>query len=216
MLIDLHTHESTYSGDSFQNLDEITKKAGQLGLDAVCITDHDTQALAGDIGWSSRLNGVRVFVGCEVFTFQGDILVFGVPNLPVERISIKTLHEIVSVQGGVMIAAHPYRHNNRGLKDGLFHYRKYLHAVEAFNGSTFPEDNDRAVQAAKKLNLPMTGAGDSHHTEAIGRFATFFTDRIKEVKDLVRAIHEGNCAPAIPTSSGYETLIPNHKTKVVV
>ena len=182
MLIDLHSHEKTYSPDSFQSLDEMTRTAAERGLDGICITDHDTQELAGHIGWQTRMNGVRVFVGCEVFTLEGDILVFGAPVLPKERVDIVTLSEIVRAQNGVMIAAHPYRHNLRGLAENLFRYGHLLDGIEAYNGSTFPDDNERARKAAQQLGITMTGAGDSHHIGAIGRFATHFTGIIETVK----------------------------------
>lgn len=215
MLIDLHAHEETYSPDSFQSLDALTKTAYSKGLDGICITDHDTQKLAGDIGWTTLVNGVRVFVGCEVYTFEGDILVFGAPNLPTERVSFKTLHEIVSAQNGVMIAAHPYRHNNRGLKDQLYPLAKYLDAIEAYNGSTFPEDNQKAVHTANALGLPMTGAGDSHNTGAVGRFATYFPDTIESIDELVDAIRDGRCTPAIPADHGYDYNLPERKQEVI-
>lgn len=203
MLIDLHSHEKTYSSDSFQSLHEMTIAAREKGLDGICITDHDSQNLAGHIGWSALVNDVQVFVGCEVFTWEGDILVFGAPKLPAERVSVKALYEIVSAQQGVMIAAHPFRHNNRGLKDLMYPLARYLDAIEAFNGSTFPEDNERAVDVATALNLPMIGSGDSHHPGAIGRFATRFHQPIHTIHDLVRAIRNGHCTPAIPVSDGY-------------
>lgn len=45
MLIDMHMHEMTYSRDSFLKLDEIVRIARERGLDAICITDHDSMGL---------------------------------------------------------------------------------------------------------------------------------------------------------------------------
>ena len=45
MLVDMHLHEKTFSTDSFLSLDEIVSIAKAKGLDAVCITDHDSMGL---------------------------------------------------------------------------------------------------------------------------------------------------------------------------
>ena len=45
MLIDLHIHEKQFSKDSFLALEEIVKIAKEKGLDAICITDHDSMGL---------------------------------------------------------------------------------------------------------------------------------------------------------------------------
>ena len=45
MLVDMHLHECTYSSDSKISLEEIVTTARGRGLDAVCITDHDSMGL---------------------------------------------------------------------------------------------------------------------------------------------------------------------------
>ena len=45
MLVDMHLHECTYSTDSFLRLEEIVSIARERGLDAICITDHDSMGL---------------------------------------------------------------------------------------------------------------------------------------------------------------------------
>lgn len=195
MIIDLHSHEMRYSPDSFQTLDEMTLRAKELGIDAICITDHDSQGLASEIGWESTHNGIRIFVGCEYYTAQGDILVFGAKALPTGRIDIRQLWRAVKEQGGVMIAAHPYRHNLRGIMNGIYDYADCLVAVEGYNGSTFARDNARAVKAAKEAGLHVVGAADSHNTTAMGSFATEFAGEIHTVEALVQALKEGNYWP---------------------
>ena len=45
MLIDMHVHEMRNSSDSFMSLEEIVEQARQIGLDGVCITDHESMGL---------------------------------------------------------------------------------------------------------------------------------------------------------------------------
>ena len=45
MLMDLHMHEKRNSADSFISLEEIVFRAREMGLDGICITDHDSMGL---------------------------------------------------------------------------------------------------------------------------------------------------------------------------
>lgn len=216
MLIDLHSHELRYSSDSGQNLEDMTKQASRLGIDALCVTDHDSQGLASEIGWESTHNGVRVFVGCEVYTYEGDILVFGAKSLPAKRVSLSTLYHIVRPQKGALIAAHPYRHNERGIKDGIMHFTSMLTAVEAYNGSTFDADNEKAHRAAQRMGLPVIGSGDSHHIGAIGRFVTRFTEPVHTVQELVTALKTGAVHPMRRTETGFFDITLPEREQIVV
>ena len=74
MLVDMHLHECTYSTDSFLHLEEIVSIARQKGLDAICITDHDSMGLRERAEAYSREIGYPIFVGVEFFSLWGDIL----------------------------------------------------------------------------------------------------------------------------------------------
>ena len=80
MLVDMHIHEKTFSLDSFLTLEEIVAIAKQRGLDAVCITDHDSMALRDYCEEYSRKIGFPIFVGVEFLSYWGDITAFGVYN----------------------------------------------------------------------------------------------------------------------------------------
>ena len=65
MLIDMHIHESTCSADSQMTLEEIVATAKERGLDAICITDHDSMGLKERAEAYSREVGFPIFVGVE-------------------------------------------------------------------------------------------------------------------------------------------------------
>ena len=69
----MHLHECTYSTDSFLHLEEIVSIARQKGLDAICITDHDSMGLRERAEVYSREIGYPIFVGVEFFSLWGDI-----------------------------------------------------------------------------------------------------------------------------------------------
>jgi histidinol phosphatase-like PHP family hydrolase len=76
MLIDMHLHENKYSSDSKINLQQIIDKAKELGLDGICITDHDNNFIRDEIDEYSKKNNILIISGAEVLTQEGDILTF--------------------------------------------------------------------------------------------------------------------------------------------
>lgn len=203
MIIDLHLHEKSYSPDSFQALNDLTIRAKSLGLDAVCVTNHDNDDIIDIIGQGASINGVRVFVGNEVYTDKGDILVFG-PRLPKwDRVPLKKLLDLVEEENGATIAAHPYRHNLRGIGDALYEHYDQITAVEAYNASTYPYDNYRARCTADELNLPITGAADSHRLSKLGVYATKFQHPVHTIEDLVSELKKGSYRPVMLSATDY-------------
>ena len=71
MLVDMHLHECTYSSDSKISLEEIVTTARGRGLDAVCITDHDSMGLREYAAEYSDRTGFPIFVVLNSFPFRG-------------------------------------------------------------------------------------------------------------------------------------------------
>lgn len=195
MFIDLHMHEKTCSKDSFLSLEEMVELARTRGLDGICITDHDDMGLREKAEAYSRETGFPIFVGIEFYSLQGDIVAFGIEDYPRERIGAQEFIDMVHAQGGVVISAHPFRHNRRGLEKHI-DVLEGLDALEVLNGSTLPDAAMKAVQYAKKWNLGVTGGSDCHYPEKVGVYATYFPNEIHTMEELVSAIREHACKPA--------------------
>ena len=202
MLIDLHIHEKQFSKDSFLALEEIVKIAKEKGLDAICITDHDSMGLREYAAEYTKKTGFPIFVGIEFYSLQGDILAFGIDSYPDERVSAQEFIDHVHEQGGVVIAAHPFRHNRRGLEDNLATL-KGVDAIEILNGSTMPDATMMAVQYAKKYGFATTGGSDCHYPHKVGTCATYFEDPIRTMEELVAAIKNHKCKPVFHQDFSY-------------
>ena len=218
MIIDTHIHENKYSSDSFIDLKKAIDMAKLIGLDGICITNHDNNDLRNDLGDSVKINGVLVIVGAEILTHQGDILVFGLKDIPKEKMHAEELLRLVKKHGGVAIAAHPFRNNNRGLEGHLHEVADILDGVESFNGSTYSYHNLYAYATATQLGLPSLGASDAHVMDRIGKYATKFYDTIRDSKDFVEAIKSRNFHPVMRRDGtftdfdySYEELLPREK-----
>lgn len=219
MIIDTHIHENKYSSDSFIDLKKAIDVAKLIGLDGICITNHDNNDLRNELGDYAKINGVLVIVGAEVLTHQGDILVFGLKDIPKEKIHAEELLKLVKKHKGVAIAAHPFRNNNRGLENHLQEVANLLDGVESFNGSTYSYDNLYAYAMATQLGLPSLGASDAHVIDKIGKYATKFYGTIRDDKDFIEAIKSKNFHPVmrrdgtfIDFDYSYEEILPKEKT----
>lgn len=206
MIIDTHIHESKYSFDSKMTLDEVVKTAKERNLDGICITNHDNNHLRKDIGDSAIIDGLLVIVGAEILTKQGDILVYGLDDVPDYQIESGILAEMAKRAGGVTASAHPFRDNNRGLREHIREINKNLTAVEAFNGSTKVHHNLHAYAIAEECGKGSMGASDAHVTEQIGCYATEFHSSIRDHKDFIEAMKEGDFHPVMRKEGVYREI----------
>jgi len=197
MLIDMHIHESKYSLDSKFTLEEAVDRARKVGLNGICITDHESSDIFDEAHEYSKKSNFLVLVGAEILTFEGDILVFGLKDLPNHKMHAIELLRLISKNNGIAISAHPFRNNNRGLGSHIREVNSIISGVEAFNGSTEPHQNLHAYTLATELKLPSVGSSDAHTLDKIGKYATVFEDGIRDELDLIEAVKRGNVYPSI-------------------
>ncbi|MCI0788248.1 MAG: PHP domain-containing protein, partial [Chloroflexi bacterium] len=147
MLIDLHTHSYPHSDDSFMSVDELIEGSKSLGLDGICLTDHDAFWTDEQIRDLSSKHEFLVIPGCEINTEAGHVLVFGLSQYEFGMHKPEFLRASVDQVDGVMIAAHPYRRRfleepaerpgvreemlERASGDGFF---RMCRGIEALNG----------------------------------------------------------------------------------
>ena len=204
MMIDLHTHSSPASKCSSAPVDGLIKEAKRIGLDGICLTDHNYEWDDKKISELKRKHDFLVLKGNEVLTDQGDILVFGLDEDIKGVIKVEDLRKKVKAAGGFMIAAHPFRGflvvgvgqlgltADKAMERNLF---KMVDAVEVLNGKVTERENGLALEVGEGLGLTIVGGSDAHEVEEVGIYATRFPVEIKDEKDLVKALKEGDCRP---------------------
>lgn len=205
MIIDTHLHENKYSDDSFMSLHEIVKRAKEIGLDGICITDHESNAIKEEAAELAKIENFIIITGAEFLTDEGDMTVFGLDVLPQEKVPAEVLIRQVENAGGVAVCAHPYRQNNRGMGDGI-RDRSIVWGIEAFNGSTPKHHNLTALRLAKELGVPALGGSDAHVVKQVGCFATEMPDWVVDVDTFIRAVKLGLTHPVALTDQGYRRL----------
>ncbi len=201
MLVDLHVHTAVSSPCSGIQPAELIACARRMGLDAVCVTEHEEMEGAL-VAWElGRRTGFPVFRGVEVYTEFGDMLVFGlfVPRFPLQ-VPFKDLLQQVREAGGVIIPAHPCRsdrgfHEKLGLERAEFLLGN-VDAVEVRNGGCTEEANLVAEEIAAQYGLPGVGGSDAHFLMQVGRCLTIFERDIESEEELIREIRAGRCRAA--------------------
>jgi predicted metal-dependent phosphoesterase TrpH len=192
---DIHVH-SKYSGlarlwflrfpESVNEPEDIVKRARAVGLDTVCVTDHNT--VRGGIlakQFAKGYDGVSVVVGEEISTEEGEILgLFLNEDIPKDLPAAEAVDRIRS-QGGLVIAPHPFSMHVPAL--GYEVDRLDIDGLEVFNaGHVDGFANNRALQHSKLGRWARLAGSDSHSLGTLGCAFTEFEGSGEE--DLRKAI----------------------------
>jgi len=200
MYLDLHIHTRRYSGCSNINPALLLKQAKKAGLDGIAITEHGIRWKDEDIKElrrKSKMEDMPVFPGQEVvcywkqFRFQGEFLVFGYPESLGASRSVEEVVRLVHAEGGVVIAAHPFKKippegSFYGAGMGVYEYD--IDGLEVLHPSYDEESAKLASEAMQKRNIAGIGSSDAHELRDVGMCRTFFEDSIVDTEGLCRAI----------------------------
>jgi predicted metal-dependent phosphoesterase TrpH len=221
LLIDLHTHSYPMSDDSFMSVDELIESARAAGLDGICLTDHDAFWADDRVRELSRRHDFLVLPGSEINTDAGHVLAFGLRRYEFGMHKPEFLKACADRDGGVLIAAHPYRRRfledpgrdpdaragmlERAVADPFF---GLCDAVETLNGRGTAEQNRYSADLCEALSLPSVAGSDAHRTKQMGTAATEFQGRVECLTDLLRLLKSGSYRPVEMRSPS----IPEHGT----
>ena len=204
-VFDIHVHTHRYSDCSFIGPEDLIHQAVETRLDGIAITEHGMRWPDEEFAKLQKLansRGIILINGQEIYTqnakneMEGDFLVFGIKQSLTGRYSAQELSAIVHKEGGILIAAHPYK-LSRG---GKSHYygagdRIYKLPIDAIELS-HPDHTELALskvrKAMNKLGIPGTGGSDAHKIFKVGSCVTIFENKICDEKDFIREIREGN------------------------
>jgi predicted metal-dependent phosphoesterase TrpH len=200
MLIDLHVH-SNHTRGCTSAIRDVVRRAREVGLDGVAITDLNTLEGLGEIREAAQAEGFLALCGIEIATDRGHYLCFfpdpaRVPA-PAQMFGSATpwpVREVlakVRELGGVAVAAHPYDKSIERPSGDVIFTLDGLAAVEGLNAMRKSATNDLAMEAADHMNLPCTGASGAHDLAGIGKAATLFREPVASEADLVAQLKAG-------------------------
>jgi hypothetical protein len=202
---DIHLHTKIFSDCSFIEPADMIPRAVRAGLQGIALTEHgvrwpdekfDELRRLADPHGLILINGQEVLASSPRNGMEGEFLVFGLRKSLWGSFSAKDLVERVHGEGGILIAAHPYKLSRGGKNHyygaGNLIYELALDALELYH----PGHNERALAKVRKamedLGLPGTGSSDAHKIFEIGSFVTFFENEVRTEKDFIHEIRKGN------------------------
>src|SRR5262249_3757406 len=195
MKFDLHMHTTRHSPDSVMDPFAMLRRAHEVGLDGVVITEHDwlwTEPELEELGAAAA--GLVVLAGMEVTAHQGHFLAYGVRNpfaLP-RGIDVAQLCREVHRQGGAVVAAHPFRWG-QPFDEILRDDRPELDGLELMTKNMDADCRRRAAAIHREHRLAGLGSSDSHDESTLGICYTEFRATIRDLRDLVEALRSRDC-----------------------
>lgn len=180
--IDLHIHTENSDGD--YSIGEILRKAIDLKLEYIAITDHDVDAASLTLNKRilKKKYNLTVINGTELsVTFKGkhvEVLAYNYNPLLAKLVlptfeerfaednpvDLKKAVKLVHLFGGVCVIAHPFKYNCDGkelLKELVA--EKCVDGVECIHPYHTQEEIDYSLDVCEKNNLLVTGGSDFHY-----------------------------------------------------
>jgi predicted metal-dependent phosphoesterase TrpH len=190
MKFDLHMHTTRYSPDSCMDPLALVRRAQQIGLDGVVITEHDWLWTEDELDeLRAAAPGLVVLAGIEVSAYEGHFLVHGVhdPFVLPRRIHVADLCREAHRQGGIVVAAHPFRWG-QPFDQILQRERPELDGLELMTNNMDADCRRRAAVIHRQHRLAGLGSSDAHQEDVLGICYTEFATPVRDARDLVEAI----------------------------
>jgi len=191
---------------------ELVDRAISIGLDFVAITDHDTQTAFSEINVYALQNGLVLIPSVEITVKASrlpnkrpHVLAYGVPEKIHSRLPIDETIDLIHVQGGLAVAAHPY-----GVKFSKVTFmgtdlimNNNFDGIEVFNSYEDELANRRAYTVAVEKKSLMFGGSDAHSIDHLG-LTKIIVDipKTKNWQDILEAIRVGKFSISTKQSLG--------------
>ena len=168
---DFHTHTSDCVFDGIRHSAvQLIDRAALLGFRALAITNHCFLIYSECWREYALERGVILFPGVEIEIGRRHVLII---NASRDADRIKTFDDMRAyrrMNNSLIIAPHPFYPGRICLRRKLYQYWNLFDALE-YNSfyTTFFNPNQRAVEFAQEVGLPLIGGSDSHRLSMLGK-----------------------------------------------
>jgi len=185
--IDLHVH-TKYSGDAKITPRELVDQLhAHPFIKGVAITDHDSIKGYQEVSKLAKAyEDILIIPGVEVSVENGHLIILGVEECPTYPSSIERVIDFSKERDGIVVIPHPYR--ELGIGDTSEDIE--ADAIEILNPHATQEENKKAEDLARRINLPSVAGSDAHSLREMWLAYTKIDAR-QEVDDILKAIKNG-------------------------
>ncbi len=219
---DIHTH-TMYSGFSEYSFlsypDSVTtpwksiKVAEKLGLNVLCITDHNT--IKGAVE-ARKYNKDLVVIGEEISSTGGEIIGLFLQEQVQPGLSPEETIEQIHGQDGIAIAPHPF--SGHCLSVGKKMSTLRLDGIEVFN-SLHRDGYSNAIALKSCNGHAKLGGSDAHASSMIGNGYTLFNGSSQEELRIAiknrQTSYGGNVTPLVDFMK-YSTRVAFESSKIIL
>ncbi len=208
--IDLHLHTIYGSACAYMEPEQLIAKAKEIGLDGICITEHDHVWSPSRIADLNAKHDILIIGGVEVSTDWGEMLVFGYHKSVLKISRAVDLRQKVDEVGGVMIPAHPFRLEPDTVQSHAASHHKdpdsptpaflsvierpvfeLADAIEIYNGRSGRNEIALATAVADHFGLKGTGGSDAHAVIGVGSCYTEFEETVTGETEFIHQVKAG-------------------------
>jgi len=129
---------------------------------------------------------ILIIPGIEVSVENGHLIILGVEECPTHPSSIERVIDFSKERDGIVVIPHPYR--ELGIGDTSEDIE--ADAIEILNPHATQEENKKAEDLARRINLPSVAGSDAHSLQEMW-LAYTKVDAKQEVDDILKAIKNG-------------------------
>lgn len=189
MKCDLHIH-TFYSYDCNSSPQEMIDAALEKGINCLAITDHGETAGVKEAMEYSADKSILIIPGIEIKTKEGDILGLNIKESIPDGLSAKETVRRIKERGGMVIMPHPFGWIY-SFKGNLKEIVQDIDGIEVLNASIFGPGNKKALDFAKKYNLPYTAGSDAHSPAFVGKVFLEIVGENLSIEEVLENIKEG-------------------------
>lgn len=180
---DVHVH-TKYSGvhrlgflrfpESVSDPADVVKKARSVGINVLCITDHNCTAGAEKaVAASKDMRDIEVVMGEEISTADGEVIGLFLNEEVPAGLSVEESIDRIRGQGGLVIAPHPYSLHCPCLGDRIKELD--IDGIEVLNGGHRDGyANAQAFAEGQSGRWAKMGGSDAHYIPVVGSAYTLF------------------------------------------
>ena len=216
-IYEMHQHTSGCSACGAVSPQEMVESVKESGFSGVVITNHfynGNSAVDRSLSWEdfcSRYKeeyllakeagdalGVDVIYGLEEGVGGGkEVLIYGVdPDLigkhpALINGNLEKISKVVRNAGGLVIQAHPFRQRGYIAEPDKLLPQDFLDGYEVYNKGNSEEENEKALALANKTGKIKVAGSDCHNYRTCGRFGIACPHRIRDEKELVKVLKNG-------------------------